>query len=135
MRGPIYLSLVSLVVLSVFLNWVPRSETIIDAPKNTDMACEVFVPNVFSPNGDGINDLFLPATNCTFSDFNMKIFARWGTLLYETNDPDRGWAGAHRGEALPSTTYLYFIEYTMEQQDTTFEVFPEKLTGTIALIR
>ncbi len=73
--------------------------------------CPVFVPNVFSPNGDGINDSFQPLTNCSLVSYRMRIFDRWGSLLFESNDPDRSWNGRYNNQELPQEAYTWFLEY------------------------
>ena len=78
--------------------------------------CEVqdlYIPNAFTPNGDNINDIFKVDTNnlkC-FTDFNMKIFNRWGDLLYETNDINKGWDGKFKNKNVPEGVYVYIITY------------------------
>ncbi|MDR3094384.1 MAG: gliding motility-associated C-terminal domain-containing protein, partial [Bacteroidales bacterium] len=57
------------------------------------------LPNVFTPNGDGINDLFLPT-------FNLQVYNRWGLLLYQGRD---GWDGRYKGKMLPAGTYFYVL--------------------------
>lgn len=60
-----------------------------------------FVPNVFSPNGDGINDLFMPQVD-------LQIFDRYGTVLYKGNS---GWDGRYKGRLVEPDTYFYLIHY------------------------
>lgn len=139
MKGHFYLSLVFFVALGTLLKWTAVDETAIEAPKGDYYyyyACEVYVPNVFSPNGDGVNDLFMPATDCSFAEYRMRIFSRWGTLLYETTDPSAGWNGTYKGQELGQTSYVYSIEYQEMPLDSgAVEVFPEILNGTVALIK
>ncbi|MFZ2896973.1 MAG: gliding motility-associated C-terminal domain-containing protein [Saprospiraceae bacterium] len=71
-----------------------------------------FVPNVFSPNADGINDYFAPHFSETnFASYQFSIFDRWGNQVYFTTIPgDRGWDGRHRGQDCATGVYAYFIE-------------------------
>jgi len=74
---------------------------------------EGVVPNVFSPNRDGKNDLF-EVRGRSLDRFSMEIFNRWGQKLYETNSPDRGWNGGvdnNIGDAVPEGTYYYIISF------------------------
>jgi gliding motility-associated-like protein len=57
------------------------------------------LPNVFTPDGDGINDVFLP-------NFNIEIYNRWGMLLYKGRD---GWDGRYKGQMMPAGTYFYIL--------------------------
>ncbi len=70
--------------------------------------CEptLFVPNAFTPNGDGINDEFKPV-GVRVHSYNMIIYDRWGGKVFETNDLNSGW----NGEGLPSDVYFYIIWY------------------------
>jgi gliding motility-associated-like protein len=55
--------------------------------------CPVWVPNVFAPNEDGLNDLFKPVLDCNIYDYQMLIFNRWGREIFQSNDIDVGWKG------------------------------------------
>ena len=96
---------------------------------------KVFVPNIFSPNNDGINDL---VTVFTGSDISMvrslRIFSRWGGLMFENfdflpNDLSLGWDGFVNGEKAAEGEYVWFAE--IELDDGSFRMFK----GDVALIR
>jgi len=77
--------------------------------------CRIYLPNAFSPNDDGINDQFLPFSHsCIFSDYNLKLFSRWGELVFESADPDLGWNGKFRGKPLPESAFVYQLRYTLQ---------------------
>jgi gliding motility-associated-like protein len=72
--------------------------------------CEpsLFTPNAFSPNGDGLNDVFLP--NGKFiNEYTLQIYNRWGEKIYECNDLYSGWDGIFKGKSVPEGVYIYFI--------------------------
>ncbi|MBW8683408.1 Ig-like domain-containing protein [Chitinophaga rhizophila] len=72
---------------------------------------EIFIPNAFTPNGDGKNDYFKPeGTSITAID--MKIFNQWGELIYQTNQLT-GWNGTYNGTLQPSGVYTYTVRITM----------------------
>ena len=59
---------------------------------------ELFIPNTFTPNGDGVNDFFLPqGTGLNWDTFEMYVFDRWGNLIYKTNDINKPWNGKANG--------------------------------------
>jgi gliding motility-associated-like protein len=94
----------------------------------------VFVPNTFSPNGDGNNDVFYPRGKGVFSIQSFKIFNRWGDLVYDQmnmqpNDISRGWNGLHKGQPAPQDVYVYLIDIVCENN----VVLNYK--GNVALIR
>ena len=68
----------------------------------------IFIPNAFTPNSDGVNDQFRVMGN-VIDELQMKIYNRWGELVFETNDPNSGWDGKHRGEDLGMDVFAYVI--------------------------
>ena len=80
-------------------------------------SCEsdLFVPNVFSPNSDGLNDLFQPyfASRQNVRNFQMRIMDRWGNLLFYSKDPDTGWDGTNRNQKVPQGMYAWFISFDL----------------------
>jgi gliding motility-associated-like protein len=74
----------------------------------TTLADEIFIPNSFTPNGDGRNELFKAYGNI-IAGINMKIFNQWGQLIYETSDVQNGWDGRHKGRLQPMGVYVYAI--------------------------
>jgi gliding motility-associated-like protein len=73
-----------------------------------DTTTEIFIPNTFTPNGDGVNDTFR-VVGLGFNTFNLQIFNRWGSSIYETNNPEDGWDGTHKGSEVPTGTYHYVV--------------------------
>ncbi len=73
--------------------------------------CEAFIPSAFTPNGDGLNDLFKPKFFCYITQFHFRIFNRWGRVIFESNDINKGWDGFYVGNKLPSGSYVYYIDY------------------------
>ncbi len=60
--------------------------------------CPVYVPNAFTPDNDGVNDLFLPVLGCSTQDYRLEIYNPWGTLVFATEDPEKGWYGQVFGQ-------------------------------------
>ncbi len=94
----------------------------------------VFIPNTFSPNGDGKNDLFYVRGNTNiYKMVELRIFNQWGNLLYENkgfvDDPNIAWNGTQNGKAQPAGVYIYVAKVTDKKGDT----FVKK--GAINLIR
>ena len=67
------------------------------------------LPNVFTPNNDGFNDLFEPFPYCYVEEVEMRIFNRWGSLVFETTDADIKWDGMNifSKEKAPDGIYYY----------------------------
>lgn len=97
---------------------------------------DLYIPNIFSPNGDGSNDLFtlLSSDESIVSVNTFRVFDRWGTLLFQAedfipNDENYGWNGTYRGQLMQEGVYIYYAKVTF-LDDT--EAFYE---GDITLIR
>jgi gliding motility-associated-like protein len=101
--------------------------------KKEDCTCEPFIPNVFTPNGDGRNDKFQVFANCEFQDFKIEIYDRWGTRLFVAADWLGGWDGTARGQELPPGVYIYKIEYTAGDKNGNPTTTTKQ--GSITLIR
>lgn len=71
----------------------------------------VFVPNAFSPNGDLENDLLIVRGEM-LKEFTIKIFNRWGELVYEGSERDSGWDGTYKGRKLDPDVFDYYLTYT-----------------------
>lgn len=89
---------------------------------------DLWIPDAFSPNGDGQNDVLFVRCDCIKS-MNLKIFDRWGNKVFETENVDQGWNGTYNGQPLNSGTYVYYIKATLY----TNNVVEHK--GNIELIR
>ena len=79
--------------------------------------CFMAMPNIFTPNGDGLNDYFYPRQflSSGLTQFKMDIYNRWGQLLFETKNIDgNGWDGKFNGEPQPEGVYVYIIDGTFK---------------------
>src|SRR5688572_11347312 len=68
----------------------------------------IFIPNSFTPNGDGLNDTF-GAYGEAILDFNMQVFNRWGQVIFESNNTNSRWDGTHDGQMVPEGSYVYRV--------------------------
>ena len=77
-----------------------------------DSPPKVYIPNAFSPNGDGVNDVFkIETDDVILYEFNMKVFNRWGTLMFESDDYSKGWNGLFKNEVLQPDVFVYAVQY------------------------
>lgn len=82
--------------------------------------CVLEVPNVFSPNGDNINDAFFFSTECNVP-IEAKIMNRWGNVVFEATDSNQSWDGkGQNGEKIAEGTYFYTctVKYTEKEEET-----------------
>jgi gliding motility-associated-like protein len=70
------------------------------------------MPNVFTPNGDGLNETFAPLEMCGIAAATLKIYNRWGQLLYTTSDIGKGWDGFVNDNKKAAGVYFYLLEYS-----------------------
>ncbi len=92
----------------------------------------VEAPNAFTPNGDGLNDVFLLQVE-NISNFEMYIFDRWGTLIYQGKGLNAAWDGKYKDSPAPTGTYVWLAIYDIGLEDTNRET--KKLNGTLVLLR
>ncbi|MFD1258164.1 gliding motility-associated C-terminal domain-containing protein [Mucilaginibacter terrae] len=74
----------------------------------------VTFPNTFTPNGDGINDIFRPNEDSRATNYQLHIYNRYGSLLYASKDLHWGWDGKMKGYMMPVGTYYWLVSYTDE---------------------
>ena len=87
------------------------------------------MPNIFTPNNDGHNDGFRPIVHLGGGSPVMTIYNRWGTVVQESTDLDKGWNGRSSGELVPDGTYFWVIEYSDRNKERT------SLHGSVTLLR
>ena len=92
------------------------------------------MPNVFSPNDDGLNDFFNVITADPMNQegveiIDFKIYNRWGKLIYNNDKPETGWDGIYDGIVAPAEVYSYFIEYSINGCNN------KNIKGNITLVR
>lgn len=76
----------------------------------TELSTSMFLPNVFTPDGDGLNDRFFAKGPKVFN-FRMEVYSRWGVLIFSTDDNFNGWDGTINDLDAPESTYIYKIYF------------------------
>ncbi len=92
--------------------------------------CQAYLPNSFSPNGDGINDALQLLTDCELQFFEMEVYDRWGSLVFATTDVRQAWDGRHDGQLLDTGVYLWTVRYQFLEQD-----FMVEQVETVTIVR
>jgi gliding motility-associated-like protein len=93
-------------------------------------ACKFYVPTAFTPNGDGKNDVFVPKYQCLFSNYELKIYNRWGQLIFASENPSTGWDGNMNNIQQPTGTYIWQMSY---KDNLTGKAIRQN--GTVVLVR
>jgi len=77
---------------------------------------DVFVPNIFSPNNDGVNDVFnIGFSNSVVDNYSLSVFDRWGNRIYDENlvpNSEEGWDGKYKGSNVQPGVYVFMLRYT-----------------------
>jgi gliding motility-associated-like protein len=92
--------------------------------------CELWLPNIFSPNNDGLNDIFVPVVHSNLTNFTMTIYDRWGQIIYVTHSLI-GWDGTANGRHAAAGVYYCIVSYSCAHDPT------KALTkhGSVTLVR
>lgn len=95
---------------------------------------QIFIPNSFSPNGDGQNDVFYPRGKGVSNIKTFRVYNRWGELMYEQNNLDandaaKGWDGSYKGGAPKPDVYVYLLEADCSTGE------PISIKGDVTIIR
>lgn len=70
---------------------------------------DVYLPNAFTPNGDGVNDVFIPRSNF-IDEMQLVIYNRWGQEVFTSIDKNQGWDGTYEGKLLPADSFAYYLK-------------------------
>ncbi|MCS6935391.1 MAG: gliding motility-associated C-terminal domain-containing protein [Chitinophagales bacterium] len=105
-----------------------RTDTFLVVVKEPSMLFAV--PTAFSPNGDGVNDLFRPLLRSDVEVEEFRIYNRWGEMVYEWSTNTTGWDGTYKGVSQPLGTYVYYL--TVKHLPTNTRKFQK---GNITLLR
>ena len=91
--------------------------------------CTLWIPNAFTPDGDGINDTWHCNTECQTEEFSVQIFNRWGQEIFTSSDQMGAWDGSYNGIASPNDVYVYNVIYRLPHQQR------QRTTGHVTLVR
>ena len=96
----------------------------------------LFIPNAFTPNADGINDVFMPKGQFILA-FEMSIFNRWGDLIFRSSDLNKGWDGTgnNGSDISQQDVYVYKIKVTHNNKDNVTSTQESEFVGHVTLVR
>lgn len=92
--------------------------------------CPPTLPNLFTPDGDGVNDRFGEVYGCIYPGYLLRVYSRWGLLVFESTDGAQGWDGTFRDLPLPADTYGWVLEWL---EDSGKGEFTQR--GSVTLLR
>ncbi|TXC81951.1 T9SS type B sorting domain-containing protein [Luteibaculum oceani] len=91
----------------------------------------VFIPNSFTPDGDGINDYFIPVIpDSDLEYFEMTVYNRWGEMIFKTQNINNGWDGKYLGKEVPTGVYSFMIKIKSVFEDQLY-----KMPGSVRVLR
>ena len=93
---------------------------------------QLMAPTAFTPDNDRSNDFYFLLSNCNngLSFYNLRIYNRWGQLVFETDRLEDGWDGTFKGDRSPLDTYVFHATYVFEGENET-----RHIEGVLTLIR
>jgi gliding motility-associated-like protein len=94
-----------------------------------DCLTGVWVPNAFTPGGDGVNDFFRPLVSGALQEYRFSVFNRFGEQVFSSADPAQSWDGTYKGKAQSSGVFTWVFRYQLAGQE------PKTEKGTVMLIR
>jgi|GEM_PF-2804378 len=103
------------------------SDSIIIQPKICDNS--IFFPTAFTPDGNGINDIYKPIIEGGLTVYQLRIFNRWGQEVFTTDKHFLGWNGFSKNNAQPPGTYTWYCSYQFKNEPV------QQRKGTVALLR
>jgi gliding motility-associated-like protein len=90
-----------------------------------DIDC-ISIPSSFTPNGDGVNDVWVIDNSQIYDGFEVNIFNRWGQSVFSSIGTYESWDGTYNGQDMPATTYYYFIRISADSP---------MMQGTVTIVR
>ncbi len=106
----------------------------VDTIEITDGQCSprVFIPNAFTPDGDGINDRFAAQVDGDVLTWEFQVFNRWGSCIFSSNSASEAWNGTFGGTDAPVGVYVWRLHFTAVSDE---GVVQERHSGNVTLVR
>ncbi len=96
-----------------------------------DCSCSIYVPNAFTPDDNGVNELFQPSVDCELAFYQFQIYNRWGELVFTSQNPSEAWNGdSGSGYFAPNEIYIYHLVYQSVN-----DIEMKEVQGSITLLR
>ena len=97
--------------------------------------CHVYIPNAFTPNADGLNDVFKVVPDCDIETYSLRIYNRWGNEVFASDSPLEVWNGASANADyfVQSAVFSYIL--TIQPRNELFAPEPIVLRGTVTVLR
>jgi gliding motility-associated-like protein len=96
---------------------------------NNNCFNDIYIPNVFTPNNDGLNEMFKPVISHPLTFYQFQIFNQWGQILFETNDINKGWDGKFKEKKTETNVLVWICTYQLEGKKRNMK------KGTVILMR
>ena len=106
-----------------------KSDTIYIGDDLLNCSGDLWIPNIFSPNNDLLNDVLYVRGAATTSNFIFLIFNRWGEKVFESSNPNTGWDGTFNGKEMNDGVFAYMVNATLMDGS---EV---SIKGTVTLVK
>ena len=94
-----------------------------------DCSTHIFIPNAFTPNADGKNDLFKPIISGRIEYYNLSVYSRYGQLIFYSSSINKGWDGSYKSAIQNQGTFVWLLVYKAKKEE------QQKMKGTVLLLR
>jgi gliding motility-associated-like protein len=118
----------AIVRFSCGIDTLEKSLTLFSCDSATE-DCSIVVPNIFTPNGDTLNDFFAPVSQCTFEQYGFFVYNRWGQEIFKTDKPSDRWDGKFNNEVCIDGNYYFLVRYKRPSQEI------KHIYGSVTLLR
>lgn len=124
----------------IFLGAGVQAQTTGPGGANQLTTCPLYIPNAFTPNGDNLNEKFLVkhGEDCRLMEYNIKIFDRWGRLVFEqkgSTNPEESWDGNVDGSPAEQGVYMYKVYAKLKNYNKATDAEIVNRQGSLVLIR
>jgi gliding motility-associated-like protein len=92
--------------------------------------CKLYFPSAFTPNNDGLNDIFRARFGDNITEFHLQLFNRWGQIVFDSKKISEGWNGYFKGISQPSGEYVWIVRFK-----TVTDSKEQMMKGLVMLIR
>lgn len=102
--------------------------------KIIDCDCNIFLPNAFTPNGNYVNEIFKPVSNCEMVNYHLQIFNQWGIKIFESTNPTIGWEGKLNNIIQSNNVFVYLLEADLVNYNKSSSIRHVSIKGNVTLL-
>jgi large repetitive protein len=94
--------------------------------------CNIYVPNVFAPDDDGENDWFQGYSDCAFLSYHLRVYDRWGNMVFQSRKEEDHWDGTFRSKAMSPGVFIWLLDVETEYLG---KAIAQRLQGDVTIVK